>query len=248
MKRIKGLVLIAFLILVNQKSFAKERRMIAASGSTRVQLLELYSSESCSSCPPADDWVSGLKSNSDLWRSFVPIVFHVDYWNKLGWKDELSAEPMTARQIELSNHWSHPNVYTPGMVVDGSEWQDWGKSVNHKLPAPGSYKGIKLILFQEADDSFTVKVTGQKASERYIVRFAVLGMGLSTKVTAGENSGKILKHNFVVLSWDSKPSDAKSDLHFALNPAKQKVERLAVAAWIEQAGSPAPLQAVGGYL
>ena len=57
------------------------------SGVTRTTLLELFTSEGCSSCPPAEKWLSQLKSNPDLWKKIVPIAFHVDYWDHLGWRD-----------------------------------------------------------------------------------------------------------------------------------------------------------------
>src|SRR5271154_7473575 len=85
--------------LVGQAASPAERTLIASSGTSRVQLLELYSSESCSGCPPADAWVSELKEKSDLWKHVVPVVFHVDYWNYLGWKDGLSSDTMTKRQV-----------------------------------------------------------------------------------------------------------------------------------------------------
>jgi hypothetical protein len=243
------------MVLISQNSMADAskptvtKHRIGSSGETRVQLLELYSSESCSSCPPADQWVSSLRDDPKLWKKFVPVVFHVDYWNKLGWKDELSSEPMTRRQIELSNLWKNPSVYTPGMIVDGREWTDWRKSIHHELPTPTSSRGISLQITQEVDASITVKVSGQKSSQRYVVRIAELGLGINSKITAGENSGKELKHDFVVLGWDSKSIDGKtSEKNFTLPKSKSKTSRLAVAAWIEEEGNPTPLQAVGGYL
>ena len=63
---------------------------LAQSGPLKVALLEVYSSEGCSSCPPAEEWVSRLSHRSGLWSEFVPVVFHVDYWDSLGWKDALA--------------------------------------------------------------------------------------------------------------------------------------------------------------
>ncbi len=94
-------------VFVSQKSFAGEMKLLASSGPNRVQVLELYTSESCSSCPPADRWVSELKKDERLWKKFIPIVFHVDYWNNIGWKDGLSSELMTKRQIDISKLWSY---------------------------------------------------------------------------------------------------------------------------------------------
>ncbi len=62
-----------------------------ASGDTRVNLLELYTSEGCSSCPPADRWLSGLRQDPRLWRQLVPVAFHVDYWDGIGWPDRFAS-------------------------------------------------------------------------------------------------------------------------------------------------------------
>src|ERR1700730_3427189 len=68
------------------------------SGPTRVHLLELFTSEGCSSCPPAEAWLTQLKQNDGLWRAFVPVAFHVAYWDHLGWRDRFAAKEWTARQ------------------------------------------------------------------------------------------------------------------------------------------------------
>src|SRR6202020_1540486 len=68
------------------------------SGPQRVALLEVYTSEGCSSCPPAESWLSELKGSQGLWNEFVPVAFHVDYWNNLGWKDRFSDKQYTERK------------------------------------------------------------------------------------------------------------------------------------------------------
>jgi hypothetical protein len=136
---------------------ASGRTLIASSGSSHVELLELYSSEGCSSCPPADKWVSDLIGQPDLWRHFVPVVFHVDYWNNGSWKDGLSSSAMTQRQNDIANLWREPSVYTPGVVLDGKEWRNW-----HAVQSPplstGNPQKIQLEIFKETDGSLTVKV------------------------------------------------------------------------------------------
>src|SRR6476661_2706945 len=68
------------------------------SGDTQNSLIELFTSEGCSSCPPAEKWLSAFKSNPDLWKKIVPVAFHVDYWNHLGWRDRVSTPEVTQRQ------------------------------------------------------------------------------------------------------------------------------------------------------
>ena len=95
------------------------------SGPEQVPLVELYTSEGCSSCPRADAWMSGLRTHQDLWKGFVPVVFHVDYWDRLGWKDRFARRTFSQRQYDYAQIWSNESVYTPGVVLGGMEWQGW---------------------------------------------------------------------------------------------------------------------------
>lgn len=231
-------------LILSGTAQAKET-LIASSGQTRVQLVELFSSESCSSCPPADAWISTLRDQSGLWKKFVPVVFHVDYWNHLGWKDGFSSDEMTKRQVALSQQWAVPSVYTPAVVVDGKEWRDW--RLDGKTLPSSSAQGIELSIFKNDDSSYRVKAAGLSPKKKYVVRAAKLGMSLSTDVKGGENSGRLLKHNFVVLDWGGKSvSQANPETSFKFK--ESKASRLGLAAWIEEEGNPTPLQSVGGYL
>jgi len=75
------------------------------SGPQRVALLEVYTSEGCSSCPPAESWLSEFKNQARLWKEIVPVAFHVDYWDGLGWKDRFAKEEYTSRQRAYSENW-----------------------------------------------------------------------------------------------------------------------------------------------
>ena len=227
---------------------AGTHRLVAASGNKRVQLLELYSSESCSSCPPADKWIATLKDDAELWKKVVPLVFHVDYWNDLGWKDGLSSNSMTKRQQDIAQTWATPAVYTPAFVINGREWRGWSSG---SLPTNSSSAEFSLEIFEDqyGDFSVTVKSLGVKSSPKpLVVRIAKLGMSLNQQVTSGENSGKILNHNFAVLKWDAQTLSSGSGtvvFHLGKETGQNKT---AIAAWIETPGKPVPLQAAGGYL
>jgi hypothetical protein len=93
------------------------------SGENQAALVELYTSEGCSSCPPAEAWLSRLKDGPGLWKEFVPVAFHVDYWDYLGWRDKWSAEAFSARQRAYASAWHNDNIYTPGFILNGSEWR-----------------------------------------------------------------------------------------------------------------------------
>ena len=161
-------VITAMLLLASESGAAAEsnkaakRTPFASSGKTRVSVIELYTSESCSSCPPADKWVSALTAKPGLFTSFVPVVFHVDYWNDLGWKDGFSSNLMTRRQQEVANTWARPVVYTPGFVFNGREWRD--RDLESSARNPGKSE-LSLNLFKEANGRFSVTIDGLKPGQ-----------------------------------------------------------------------------------
>jgi hypothetical protein len=208
------------------------------SGSQRTHLIELFTSEGCSSCPPAEAWLSKLKAEPRLWKDFVPLAFHVDYWDRLGWRDPFAAKEWTARQYQYSANWKSESVYTPGFVLDGRELLD------RAVPVPSNEKPgvLKLALVnQKIVAQFVPADGGTKDVDLHV---AMLGFDLNTKVTAGENNGRNLHQDFVVLSLMSeKMSECKAEI--ALNPDSRAG---AIAAWVTAPNQLEPLQAVGGWL
>ncbi len=99
--------------------------IIIHSDVTQSNLIELYTSEGCSSCPPADRWLSTLKEHPALWQRLVPIAFHVDYWDYIGWKDRFSQSEFSARQRQYVKENALPTVYTPGIMSNGKEWRNF---------------------------------------------------------------------------------------------------------------------------
>src|SRR3984885_2652041 len=91
----------------------------------QVSLIELYTSEGCSSCPPAEAWLSHLTNQPGLWTDFVPVAFHISYWNNLGWRDKFSSDEFSQRQNDYAQAWSAQNIYTPEFVLNGKEWSNW---------------------------------------------------------------------------------------------------------------------------
>ena len=210
-----------------------------------MHLLELYTSEGCSSCPPAEASFSKLKVDRGLWQNFVPIAFHVDYWDRLGWRDPFASKAWTARQYEYSARWKSSSVYTPGFVLDGREWH------NDAVPsiaseAPGSLK-LSIADGEKIAVSFQPATGEDKPLELHVAR---LGFGLNINVKAGENSGRKLQHDFVVLSLDTaKMVSGKAELNTASAPKPQDTNaRSAIVAWVTELGQPEAIQAVGGWV
>ena len=204
----------------------------------RASLVELYTSEGCSSCPPAEAWLSHLTASPRLWTDFVPVSFHVDYWDNLGWKDRFAAPAWTTRQRAYAGRWGSSTVYTPGFVRDGQEWQ-------HSSDAPEAGKGGGLLTATVKDNK-AVTVTYPAGTARRAT-VALLGFGLASKVKAGENRGRDLQHDFVVLALESKPLDAEGKAAFELPPGPPDATRLGVAAWVESSAGTVE-QATGGFL
>jgi hypothetical protein len=217
--------------------------------STPVQatLLELYTSEGCSSCPPADRWFSGLVGHPELWKSLVPVAFHVDYWNDLGWEDRFASPAYSLRQRVYRQQGSTNGVYTPGVLAAGAEWQSWRQ---HPGQVPFSDAETGLLEFRDGGGKFTASYAPAQAGQvdPLQLHVALLGFGMSTPVRAGENRGRELRHDFVVLSH-AVFGGARLNWSGPLPvPAlAQQAQRLAVVAWVSPANRQAALQAVGGW-
>ncbi len=212
-----------------------------SSGETRTHLLELYSSEGCSSCPPAEQWLGGLRDAPGLWRDFVPVAFHVSYWDNLGWPDRFARKEYTARQYAYSSLWGGDTVYTPGFVLDGAEWR---KSAG-AIPAASAENAGVLSVEYAAGGTCRIKFVAAGDCEIYA---ALLGGGIVSRVRAGENEGRTLQHEFVVLTLkQARLRSGVAEIELPV-PAAAEIPRHALAVWAVRRGELAPLQATGGWL
>src|SRR5438477_10055741 len=190
MKPIIGLILLLFF-----GDVLCADNVVFESGAKKVQLLELFTSEGCSSCPPAEASLGRLVSDPRLWHEFLPVAFHVDYWDRLGWKDPFASAEWTTRQRLYAANWNADSVYTPAFVLNGREWRD-ANVPRLSEEAPGALKATV-----RGDNTVVIDFEPARREARdfevYLVR---LGFGISMNVRAGENSGRNLHHDFVVLS------------------------------------------------
>lgn len=214
-----------------------------------THLIELFSSEGCSSCPPADSWLASLRESGQLWKTFVPIEFHVDYWNRLGWIDRLSKSAFTERQQRYASEWASSSVYTPGFVLDGSEWRPTGSF--NQLEAKEPKKVGILSAKRTGRLTFEVSFDSSQGLSHLRVFGALLGNGLESKVHSGENSGSILKHEFAVLGLTQTAMKGR-ETHFTAtieipSPLQESIAKsFSAAFWVTKPESQTPLQAVGG--
>lgn len=239
---IKKYFTVFFLIFLSAPALAATLE----SGPGRVSLVELYSSEGCSSCPPADDWLNSLRSDRRLWKEFVPVAFHVDYWDYLGWKDIYASPRFTQRQRAYAAEWGGDTVYTPGFVLNGREWRRQSFAA---IPRSDTPAGV-LQVSNSAPGSLTVTYRPQGKPESggpWKAHLVPLGFDLRSDVQAGENAGRILVHDFVAMDHHEAALQEKDGVltaQFKFTPTKER----AVVAWVTRGDSLEPVQSVGGYL
>ena len=199
----------------------------AASGATRNRLLELYTSEGCSSCPPADRWLSRLPPGSGA----VPLAFHVDYWDRLGWRDPYAQAAFSQRQRNRNSgsNW----VYTPQVMLDGEDFRAWHSGLPARSNAPAQV-GLTLTL-----DSMPERIE-VRADSRFSSSAAARGAGLylalyenrlSSKVAAGENAELTLRHDYVVRELAGPFAATGVRYRFSLRP-DWKAADIGVAAFV----------------
>lgn len=223
------------------------------SGTNQVALVELFTSEGCSSCPAADQWLGKLRSDPGLWTHFVPIALHVDYWDHLGWRDRLAKPSFSARQYNYGNTWNTGTIYTPEFAVAGVEWRGWQD--DQPLPPPKAGRTTPGNLSATVTDQQQVVVrlaATEHTGETLIARAALLGFNVTNQVDRGENRGSTLKHDFVALTYDNAKMsrDEKGAWTGTINLGKPTgdTRAQAIAVWVERKGDPRPLQATGGWL
>jgi hypothetical protein len=222
------------------------------SGPQAVSVIELYTSEGCYSCPPADRWLSELKDHHGLFSEFVPLSFHVDYWNYLGWQDTYSREEFSDRQRRYHRLGQVSGVYTPGMFLDGYEWRLWRgrESVQFDKKTKNNVGILSLDLNNDyAELEFAATNDQSIPGKAYI---AILGADIEAPIPAGENKGKTLRHDFVVLELRESTLRKNAVGNFVASVEKLRSEltapRYALAAWVTNEKDNKPLQATGGWL
>ncbi len=215
---------------------------------TQVQLLELYSTQSCSSCPPAQKWVSSLKNHPDLYEKFIPIVLHVDYWDYLGWKDPFSKSEFTDRQRKYAKIWSARTVYTPMFVLNGMEW----RSRNSGQLTQSKDRVGKIRISEESSELEVQFLSTQDLGVNVRVNYALISNDITTNVRAGENSGRALKQDFIVLDMQST-SLVRTGQKLGHTIYKARVKKISApkdarnlkqVVWVSQAKNQKPIQAL----
>ena len=179
---------------------------LLASGTRTASVVELYTSEGCDSCPPADKWFSTLSYQRD---GVVPLAFHVDYWDYIGWKDPFGKPAWAERQRSTVTRQGSRTVYTPQVMLDGKDARAW--TFNSKFDA-----GLRDLASRPARAALTLSAALSASAPSAVevamnvnipdaalrgesaLFIALTENNLQSRVTAGENKGNTLKHNHVV--------------------------------------------------
>lgn len=172
----------------------------ATSGATTVALIELYTSEGCSSCPPADRWLSRIAVDDKT----VALAFHVDYWDYIGWPDRFAQARFSQRQRDLVALQRSRFVYTPQVMLGGRDFRNWaGAEFGRRLSSiQRTPAGAKLSLaLNTTRQALEVRTTASTSAGDAAYYLALVENGLTTAVRAGENRGATLRHDHVVREW-----------------------------------------------
>ncbi len=175
----------------------------ASSGLRVTPLLELYTSEGCSSCPPADTWLSQLRTTTPAVNL---LAFHVDYWDGLGWKDRFAQAAFSDKQRQQSRLAGQSSVYTPQWTLNGYDFRGWGdtrlqRALKVLADTPPVVNIAMRQLQQEGTPALSIQVKPTGLAQDAALFVAIYTDGLQSTVAAGENRGRQLQHDAVVQRW-----------------------------------------------
>jgi hypothetical protein len=184
----------------------------ATSSKTVPALVELYTSEGCNSCPPADRWLSQQIAKPEASAKMIALAFHLDYWDYIGWKDAYARADYGARHSAMVRANGSSTVYTPQVFVNGRDDRSWrvglsgmsGTPARATIDVEADWKDGKLAFRGRVGDGDVARI-----------RYAVAENGISTAVKAGENAGETLKQDAVVR--DHAIVNVRADKTFSIN-------------------------------
>jgi hypothetical protein len=224
----------------------------ASSGPNTAALVELYTSEGCSSCPPADRQLSRLRQALGPEAEVVPLAMHVGYWDYIGWKDAYAQGAFSERQSRLVQANRQKTVYTPQFFVGGTELRSWQVALPgevrqlNKLPAASAIR-VQAGLTARGALALNVDATARTGADQALLYLAIAENGLVTTVTRGENAGATLAHDHVVRTWIGPIRIAGGSVRAqreVVLPAVWNRPRLEVIAFVQDERSGRVLQAL----
>lgn len=233
--------------LFSLPAFAGEP-IVVSSGDTQTAVVELYTSEGCSSCPPADRWLSRLVKIPKDEIDVLALAFHVDYWDYLGWKDRFASAAYTSRQRQLGANNLQHTIYTPEFFVNGMEARGTN-NILEKIQQANTQPAPLALELTVSREQTSLVVELHSPGERDTIgqvhmRYLVYENDLSTDVKRGENSGETLRHQQVVRYMSKAESLQLNNRHrIAISP-EWNPERVGVAVLVTSPGNRHYLQAL----
>jgi hypothetical protein len=221
-------------------AISQELSCAAVSPRHPVVLVELFTSEGCSSCPPAERWMS-KQWPTVKFEQTIPLAWHVSYWDYLGWKDPYASESYTQRQRDYATARNSNTVYTPQVVVQGRDDRNWYLGAIK----PANTQAEAAVKLQVSAKGNTQRITAYVQADALRgrldpdvqVHMAVTYSGLVSKVLRGENAGTTLRHDHVVRAYSGpqKLNSANGRALTALElPAVQGAVMRNLVVWLEK--------------
>ena len=186
--------------------FLKACAAVALLGATPLHaqsspvVVELFTSQGCSSCPPADKLLHELAKKDGV----IALSLHVDYWDYIGWKDEFADPAYTARQKGYARVASRRSIYTPQMIVNGSDSIVGAKPmrISDTVQAHSQKAATVALDVGRAGDSVTISATSLGARGSMVVQLVQYTPQKKSRITRGENAGNTISYVNVVETWD----------------------------------------------
>jgi len=233
--------------LIALPAFAAEKLTVVSSPQ-QTAVVELYTSEGCSSCPPADQWLKALIDVPKEELDVLALAFHVDYWDYLGWKDRFGSPKHTSRQRQLGANNDQASIYTPEFFVDGAEARGTRKIIE-KIRSSNKKTAVLQLKLSVSKEGEILQLELQSAAEdapsgSLHSRFFVYESQLASDVKRGENSGEILRHNQVVRYMSPAVQLEDNSQHEIRIDPDWQLEYMGIAAMITSPGNETYLQAV----
>jgi hypothetical protein len=209
---------------------------LARSGTQTTALVELYTSEGCSSCPPADRWLSALGQSRPV-SQVVPLALHVDYWDYIGWKDPYAKREFSQRQRRLSQLQRSAFVYTPQVLLQGRDFPAWAgtrfDAALARINAQPARAALELEIIAASPEALRLHVRASVSdaaqAPQAALYVATYENRLQSEVRAGENMGRLLHHDHVALEWQGPYPPGEHELALRLLPLAKAADSGVVA-------------------
>jgi len=196
------------------------------SSSKQATLLELFTSEGCNSCPPADKWINKFAKDDKLFKEIIPVVFHVDYWDRLGWKDKYAQEGFTARQKQYAVNFNDKSLFTPQVVLDGQDETvaSWGWRIKMIASGLRNNQSDIPIHYSQKNGREYIKIPHYNILNHADIWYATYIPEVSNTIRSGENEGREGHYVNVVRSLEKLKTYTGEgiELELPLKPQGQK--------------------------